>query len=32
MFKLKLYGVAGSLLKLMENYLTRRQQRFVLNG
>ena len=31
-FKLKSYGVDGSLLKLMENYLTGRQQRVVLNG
>ena len=31
-FKLKSYGVDGSLLKLMENYLTVRQQRVVLNG
>ena len=31
-FKLKSYGVAGSLLKLKENYLTGRQQRVVLNG
>ena len=30
--KLKSYGVDGSLLKLMENYLTGRQQRVVLNG
>ena len=31
-FKLKSYGVDGSLLKLMENCLTGRQQRVVLNG
>ena len=31
-FKLTFYCVDGSLLKLMENYLTGRQQRFVLNG
>ena len=31
-FKLKSYGVDGSLLKLMENYLTGRQQRVTLNG
>ena len=31
-FKLKSYGVDGSLLKLIENYLTCPQQRFVLNG
>ena len=31
-FKLKSYGVDGSLLKLMENYLTGRQQRVILNG
>ena len=31
-FKLKSYGVDGSLSKLMENYLTGRQQRLVLNG
>ena len=31
-FKLKTYGVAGNLLKLLENYLTDRQQRVVLNG
>ena len=31
-FKLKSYGVDGSLLKLMENYLTGRQQRVALNG
>ena len=30
--KLKSYGVDGSLLKLMENYLTGRHQRVVLNG
>ena len=31
-FKLKTYGVEGNLLKLLENYLTYRQQRVVLNG
>ena len=31
-FKLKLYGVDGHLSKLLENYLTSRQQRVVLNG
>ena len=31
-FKLRSYGVDGSLLKLMENYLTGRQQRVLLNG
>ena len=31
-FKLKSYGVDGSLLELMENYLTDRQQRVILNG
>ena len=31
-FKLKSYGVEGSLLKLMKNYLTGRQQRVALNG
>ena len=31
-FKLKSYGVDGSLLKLMKSYLTGRQQRVVLNG
>ena len=31
-FKLKSYGVDGSLLKFMENYITGRQQRVVLNG
>ena len=30
--KLKSYGVAGSLLKLMENYLTGRHQKVILNG
>ena len=30
--KLKTYGVEGNLLKLLENYLTDRQQRVVLNG
>ena len=32
LFKLKSYDVDGSLLKLMENYLTGRQQSVVLNG
>ena len=31
-FKLKTYGVEGNLLKLLENYLTDRQQRVALNG
>ena len=31
-FKLKMYGVEGNLLKLLENYLTDHQQRVVLNG
>ena len=31
-FKLKSYGVDGSHLKLIENCLTGRQQRVVLNG
>ena len=31
-FKLTTYGVEGNLLKLLENYLTDRQQRVVLNG
>ena len=31
-FKLKSYSVDGSLLKLMENYLTGCQQRVILNG
>ena len=31
-FKLKTYGVEGNLLKLLENYLTDRQQGVVLNG
>ena len=31
-FKLKTYGAEGNLLKLLENYLTDRQQRVVLNG
>ena len=31
-FKLKTYGVEGNLLKLLENYLTDRQQKVVLNG
>lgn len=32
LFKLKSYGVQGQLLKLLQNYLTNRQQRVVLNG
>ena len=31
-FKLKTYGIDGKLLKLLENYLTDRQQRVVLNS
>ena len=31
-FKLKTYGIDAKLLKLLENYLTDRQQRVVLNG
>ena len=31
-FKLKSYGVEGTLLKLMENYLTGGHQMVVLNG
>ena len=31
-YKLKTYGVEGNLLKVLENYLTDRQQRVVLNG
>ena len=31
-FKLKSYGVVGSLLKFTKNYLTGHQQRVVLNG
>ena len=31
-FKLKTYGVEDNLLKLLENYLTDRQQGVVLNG
>ena len=31
-FKLKTYGVEGNFLELLENYLTDRQQRVVLNG
>ena len=31
-FRLKTYGIDGKLLKLLENYLTDRQQRVVLNG
>ena len=30
--KLKTYGVEGNLRKLLENYVTDRQQRVVLNG
>ena len=31
-FKLKTYGINGKTLKNLENYLTDRQQRVVLNG
>ena len=31
-YKLKSYGISGNLLKLIENYLTDRKQRVVLNG
>ena len=31
-FKLKTYGVEGSLLKLLGNYVTDHQQRVILNG
>ena len=31
-FKLKTYGVEGNLLRMLESYLTDRQQRVVLNG
>ena len=31
-FKLKTYGIDGKTLKNLENYLTDRQQRVVLNG
>ena len=31
-FKLKTYGVEDTLFKLLENYVTDRQQRVVLNG
>ena len=31
-FKLKTYGVQSNLLMLLENYLTDRQERVVLNG
>ena len=31
-FKLKTYGVECNLLKLLENYLTDRQQKVILNG
>ena len=31
-FKLKTYVAEGNLLKLLENYLTDRQKRVVLNG
>ena len=31
-FKLKTYDIDGKLLKVLENYLTDRQQRVVLNG
>ena len=32
LFKLQSYGIEGSLLRLLKNYLTARQQRVVLNG
>ena len=31
-FKLKVYGIEGELLSLLENYLQNCEQRFVLNG
>ena len=31
-FKLKAYGIEGNLLKLLENYVTDRQQKVALNG
>ena len=31
-FKLKTYGITGSLLLLIESYLSSRQQRVILNG
>ena len=31
-YKLKSLGLSGNLLKLIENYLTNRKQRVVLNG
>ena len=31
-YKLKSYGIYGNLLKLIENYLTDREQGVVLNG
>ena len=31
-FKLKAYVVEGNLLKLLENYVTDRQQKFAENG
>ena len=32
LFKLQSYRIEGSLLRLLKNYLTVRQQRVVLNG
>ena len=32
LFKLKSYGIHGKLYKILENYLSNRQQRVVLNG
>ena len=32
LFKLKVYGIDGELLSLLENYLENRKQRVVLNG
>ena len=31
-FKLQSYGIEGSVLRLLKDYLTGRQQRVVLNG
>ena len=31
-FKLKTYGISGTLLALIESYLSNRQQRVVVNG
>ena len=31
-YKLKSYGISGNLLKLIENYLTDRNEKVVLNG